>query len=205
MTVILVDYLVARQGPPPRRGLAYDYIVAGDGVYLMADNDWLDVCVPVTRCTIRGLPTFRARCVLRKGRVPTCIWQQVVQVSHAWAARGCEVLLAVTYSEAYGYRMSIPVQAVASENIVYQPAANVVLEIHSHHRYAARFSSTDDNDEQRLRVYGVVGRLNREVPEVALRVGAYGHFMPVAWETVFDGDQSDFRDAFYHQERSECL
>ena len=62
-----------------------------------------------------------------------------------------------------------------------------MLELHSHHRYPARFSATDDADEQRLCLYGVVGRLNDARPHVALRAGAYGHFLPVPWETVFAG------------------
>ena len=72
-----------------------------------------------------------------------------------------------------------------------------MLEIHSHGPHPAVFSSTDNRDEQGLRLYGVVGRLGTERPEVALRVGAYGHFLPVAWETVFDGDSGAFRDAHF--------
>ena len=47
--------------------------------------------------------------------------------------------------------------------------------------------ATDDRDEQGFRVYGVVGRLDTATPELALRVGIYGHFAPVEWSQVFDG------------------
>ena len=34
-------------------------------------------------------------------------------------------------------------------------------------------------------------------PEVALRVGVYGAFIPVPWEDVFEGGRGEFRDAHF--------
>jgi hypothetical protein len=65
------------------------------------------------------------------------------------------------------------------------------LELHSHHVLPARLSRQDDADEQRLCLYGVVGRVDPERPEIALRVGAYGHFLPVPWDSVFDVPDAD--------------
>jgi hypothetical protein len=45
-----------------------------------------------------------------------------------------------------------------------------------------------------LRLYGVVGHLDQRIPQVALRAGAYGYFMPVPWATVFDGDMDTVED-----------
>ena len=53
----MVEYLVARDGVPFRKGLAFDYVLAGDGVYLAAENDDLDVRVPIAGCDVRGLPS----------------------------------------------------------------------------------------------------------------------------------------------------
>ncbi len=58
----------------------------------------------------------------------------------------------------------------------------------------ARFSATDSADEQRLRLYGVIGRLDQSIPQVALRAGAYGYFRPVPWDAVFDGDSESIQD-----------
>jgi PRTRC genetic system protein A len=193
----LVEYLIARDGVPPRRGLAYDYVLAGDGLYLAAQNRFLDVRVPVAAATVRGLPPVYPSVTLRTGRLPHPLWQQIVAAAYTMSARGREVLLVVTYDAAAGFRLVLPPQAVGPVQVVYQPLDNVVLEIHSHHRHPARFSATDDADEQRLCLYGVLGRLDRVRPEVALRVGAYGHFLPVPWETVFTGDRSGFRDAHF--------
>ena len=81
----------------------------------------------------------------------------------------------------------IPPQAGTGSSLTYQPPPGLVAEFHSHGRHRAFFSATDDRDEQGFRVYGVVGCLDAPEPELALRVGIYGHFSPLSWSQVFDG------------------
>jgi hypothetical protein len=69
----------------------------------------------------------------------------------------------------------------------------------AHRNGAARFSSTDDRDEQRLHIYGVVGKLDELRPAVNLRAGAYGHFLPLPWSALFAGDQSRVNDVNAHR------
>jgi PRTRC genetic system protein A len=192
--VVLVDYLVARAGVPPRRGSAYDYVLAGDGLYLAAENPYLRVRAPVARCTVRGLPPIYPTFGLTHGLIPHEFWEAIVELARRWAARGTEVLAVVTYDEGCGYRLVLPHQIVGPEFVEYRPPWGPVLQIHSHRGYPARFSRTDDVDEQGLCVYGVVGHLDQPRPAVALRAGAYGHFLMVPWESVFAGDRGAFRD-----------
>ena len=120
-------------------------------------------------------------------------------LGRAFADHECEVLCAVTFDWNDGFRLVVPRQVVRRDSVSYQPPANVVLEIHSHHRYPACFSPTDDADEQRLCLYGIIGRLDSPRPEVALRVGAYGYCLPIPWETVFEGNRGVFRDAHFEE------
>ena len=191
----LVDYMIAREGLPARQGLAYDYVLAGDGLYLVAENRYLEVRVPVANAQVRGLPPIYPCCTLRAGRLPRDLWDGIVDAARLWSLYGREVLLAATFEEPSGYRLLLPEQVVGPENVFYRPPSPVVLQIHSHRHYPARFSLTDDADEQGLCLYGVLGRLDSDHPEVALRVGAYGHFLPVPWDFVFAGDLGAFRDA----------
>ncbi|MCL4371612.1 MAG: hypothetical protein M1380_12020 [Chloroflexi bacterium] len=190
----LVDYLIAREGLPARRGQAYDYVLAGDGLYLAAENRYLEVRVPVATAQVRGLPPIYPNCTLRAGRLPVDLWDRIVDAPRLWSLYGREVLLAVTFEGPSGYRFLLPQQVVGPENIFYRPPSHVVLQIHSHRNYPAHFSPTDDADEQGLCLYGVLGKLDGDCPEVALRVGAYGYFLPVPWDSVFDGDLGVFRD-----------
>jgi PRTRC genetic system protein A len=191
----LVDYLVARRGPPERSGLAYDYLLGGDGVFVASENDHLDVRVPVARGFVRGLPDLGALCTLKNGRLPISIWNDLVDTGRTWSAVGHEVLLAVVWDPPLGYRTLRPPQVVGAERVIYRPKPATVLELHSHHAHPAYFSRVDNADEQALRLYGVVGRLDRPRPEVALRVGAYGYHLPLPWDAVFAGDRGVFRDA----------
>jgi PRTRC genetic system protein A len=197
VTAALVEYLVARDGAPHRKGLAFDYLLAGDGVYLVADNEHLAVRVPIANCEIRGLPLVYPSCNLKHGRIPGWIWDAIVWAAHVGYMSGHEVLLTVRFDPSVGYRLTVPHQVAGPAHVVYRPTADAILEIHSHGPHAAAFSPTDDADEQGLRLYGVVGRLGTERPEVALRVGAYGHFLAVPWETAFQGDLGAFQDTAF--------
>jgi PRTRC genetic system protein A len=198
----LVGHLVARDGLPERRGLAYDYVVAGDGVFLATENELLSVRVPVARCAVRGLVPVYPACTLLHGRLPVHLWRDMLRLARGVAVLGREVLFTVVHDHAAaqaagaaaGYRLDVPDQVAGAARVAYRPpgpGTRVALELHSHHTLPARFSRTDDADEQRLCLYGVIGRLDRPRPEVALRVGAYGHYLPLPWESVFDGGADD--------------
>jgi PRTRC genetic system protein A len=193
----MVEYLVARDGVPFRKGLAFDYVLAGDGIYLAASNDDLDVRVPVAGCDVRGLPSVYPACNLKHGLLPEWIWDGIVWAAHAGYMVGREVLLAVTYDPSCGYRLIVPPQVAGPVSVVYRPPANAVLEIHSHGPHPAIFSTTDNRDEQGLRLYGVVGQLGTNRPTVSLRVGAYGYFLPVDWSSIFNGAPGAFRDVHF--------
>ena len=204
MSAPLVGYLVARTGLPPRSGLAYDYVLGGDGLFVAAANEHLEVRVPVASCAVRGLPPVHAACVLRHGRVPVALWHSLVADARTWALAGHEAMLAVVYEPPFGYRLLRPPQIVGATRVFYRPTAATVLEVHSHHRMAAYFSRTDNADEQGLRLYAVVGRLDAERAEVTLRVGAYGYYLPLPWEAVFEGDRGGaFRDVQFDPEPEE--
>ena len=190
----IVDYLVARAGAPEPSGAAYDYILAGDGLYLAARGRYLTVRVPVARASVRGLAVLGASLALPYGRIPLELWREVLAICRALARCEREILLTIGLTSEGGYVLRVPPQRVSRCALAYRPADNVALEIHSHHLLPARFSATDDRDEQGLRLYGVVGRLDRDLPEVSLRVGAYGHFLTVPFGAIFAGEPIGIRD-----------
>jgi hypothetical protein len=193
---VLIDYLVARHGLPPRSGLAYDYLVAGDGLFVVASSSLLEVRIPVARCRIRGLAPVFAACTLLRGRVPAGLWESILGCLRVAHTAGCEVLVGIAHDAARGYQLVLPDQAVGPMAVEYTPQDGWLLEMHSHRDGRAAFSTTDTTDEQRLRLYGVVGRLDQRRPLVALRAGAYGYFLPVPWVSVFEGDPDDVDDIY---------
>jgi PRTRC genetic system protein A len=195
----LVDYLVARNGPPPRSGAAFDYLLGGDGLFVAAENRCLRARVPVAPALVRGLPPLYAAIELRVGRLPHVLWDGII--AEMTAHQDTELLVAVMHDGA-GYRLVRPAQVVRPFRVTYRPVPDAVLDIHSHRHLPDHFSAVDDTDEQGFRLYGVVGRLGSDHPEVALRVGVYGYFLSLPWEAVFAGDIGSFRDRMTEVERT---
>lgn len=168
--------------PPPLQGGLFDYVLAADGVYVHARREELEVCFLIARCELRGveplLPQFK--CALPK--VPAEFVGAMVWDMSYWAKRGLETLWHVGHSELWpqddGWFGTEPEQhrtPGSCRPVEDHPASHerAIIEIHSHHSMAARFSSTDNKDEQGFRLYAVIGRLPA-APEIRLRVGVYG-------------------------------
>lgn len=170
---------------------------------MVSQNEFLEVRIPIAATPVRGLPPIYPSFNLKTRRLPQEIWEQIVSVAQAWAQHGQEVMLSVTYETRHGYQLLVPRQLTGPASVVYCPRNRTVLEIHSHHQFPARFSAIDDTDEQRLCLYGVIGCLDQERPEVALRVGAYGYFRPVPWDSVFMGENGSFRDVHTEPDEQE--
>ena len=60
------------------------------------------------------------------------------------------------------------------------------MDIHSHNTMRAFFSQVDDRDEKATRLYTVVGRLDRCIPEVRTRISNGGKFLEIDPAEVFE-------------------
>ncbi len=181
----IVDYLIARDKLPPPSGLAYDYVLAREGLYLGAENEHLVACIPIASAEVRGLVPIEPYVQLKHGKLPVYLWERFARLARAFAVHHAEVLAVITFTPDLGYELRVPPQRVSASRIVYEPLSDTVLELHSHHVLPAFFSHTDDADEVGLCLYGVVGSLDRQLAELRFRVGAYGYFWPVAFTEVF--------------------
>ena len=64
-----------------------------------------------------------------------------------------------------------------------------MMDIHSHASFSAFFSGTDNRDELGIRLYMVIGNLDKEIHSVAFRAGLAGNFGKVSVEDVFDNTE----------------
>jgi PRTRC genetic system protein A len=174
-------------------------VLGGDGLFITAASPVLRARIPVASVAIRGLPSLYASVELCRGRLPHLLWEHLIAEILAHTER--EVFQAVRH-DGISYQLVRTAQVAGPVRVRYRPVAGAVMELHSHGHYPARFSAVDDADEQGFRIYGVVGRLGTAWPEVALRVGLYGHFLPLTWEAVFAGDIGVFRDRVVDAERA---
>ena len=73
-----------------------------------------------------------------------------------------------------------------------EDANMLILDIHSHNTMGAFFSGTDNADEKEARVYGVIGKLNQEWPEMKFRAGdGTGKWIELNMFDVFETPDTD--------------
>src|SRR6266567_2265885 len=218
-------HLVAHAGPPEQLGLIADIVLDRAGIYLAASTPNLAIRVRLARAVVPDLPVVPMGATLTQGPIDSGIWDALVQ--RARAAMPDEVLLAIIAREpadgelfvaaAGPYTLVEPqldetgtgdwrAQQASGCAVRATPIPDAVVEVHSHHAMRAYFSATDDRDETARRVYGVIGRLDGERPEIALRVatGCKPHAVEsVPFAQVFAADLGAFRDVHFPSEGAE--
>ena len=178
-----VGYLInSLTGIEGESGVFYDYIMAADGTYLRAQNQFLVVTVCIAPCEIRGLAPLKEDIQILKGKIPLHLLNLALLM--LIAKPDTEQYLAITWEN--GYSVKTTSQQATAVSVTYETMPNTVLEIHSHTgEVPAHFSPIDDGDEQGLCIYAVVAGLRDLCPTVELRLGIYGYFLPIERNEVF--------------------
>jgi len=178
-----VGYLLnTKEGLTGEAGLYYDYIFARTGVFIRARNPLLRATLRINYAEIRGLRPLYEDLELVHGKIPHTLYD--LALSALVASCPLEQYLAVTWDGQY--HLTTPTQSGKPAEVKYERVSSTILDIHSHGTMGAFFSGIDDADEQGLRLYMVVGELDTLIPEVKMRLGAYGHFAPVTRKDIFD-------------------
>jgi len=174
-------------------GLAYTYVMSGNGLWLEAQNDLLKARVLLADIEVRGLALLEPELVLKHGRVPNAVWRSLVAIcAKVYPVEFFGVLRWVTNDS---YWILIPEQRGSRASVTYTPVEGAVLEVHSHPDMAAFFSGTDDADEQGFKLYAVLGpRGQSGCGEVHIGLGIYGYFIDVPWGQVFEGSLEGWED-----------
>jgi PRTRC genetic system protein A len=178
-----VGYLLnMKEGLEGEPGLFYNYILARNGLFVRGESPLLEATVCITAADIRGLSPVTEEAILKRGLIPRCLYD--LTLSLLMAERYHERYLAVTWEGEY--RLRAPPQSADAGSVRYEAVSSTVLDIHSHGSMRPFFSLIDNQDEQGLKLYMVVGKLDTLFPEVEMRVGVYGYFAPVQIGEVFN-------------------
>lgn len=192
---MFVDYLFAKSAlPPVPEHLLYQYVVAANGVFVRAWRPGLSAMIPINAMEsfygdgIRGLVEVRPY-VLLESQVPARLTHAIFQRAYKEIDR--EILFYLSggsRSLNQPWRVTIPQQVAgpASVQAVHDAGADTLIELHSHNRMKAFFSSTDDREERcGFRIYAVIGNLGGKRPEIRVRVGIHGYFWTIPAASVF--------------------
>jgi PRTRC genetic system protein A len=193
----LVTYHIHKREPlPPNDALAYQYILAGNGLFIRAETHFFDALLPIAPCAVRGLAPLRQQFRLKVPRVPTRLLDTIL--ADARRARrpsgdkeGLNEVLYQFHHHGRTVQVKKPPQRTGPGSVtaVTDSAPTILCDLHSHGNMAAFWSRTDDTDEQSARLFAVIGRLDTE-PEIRLRVGLYGYWRPLPVTAVFTGSSS---------------
>ncbi len=164
------------------RGSCFNYILAGNGVFIEAESPVIAARIPVAVVEIRGLPALEPKVSLTYGSIPERFWDLALDMflGNKEIEQYCGVIAHA------GYHFYVPEQEKKEASVKFQMATGVVIDLHSHGHMRAGFSTKDNEDELGLKLYGVVGSLD-ETPVVKFRVGVYGYFMELRWNDIFSG------------------
>jgi PRTRC genetic system protein A len=183
-----IDYHIYTDQEIPAPGL-YAYLLAGNGVIKLAETTHFRVAAPIYSglSIVAGLPDYPIGLELKVPRIPAR-WLHSV-LDHALnCGRHIEQMYHFHWWESAEWRVSAPRQQAGAGRVSYHGGDDptIALDLHSHHAMNAFFSLTDDDDEQGLRLYGVIGRIY-DRPELRLRVGVYGDWLELDPLDLFDG------------------
>lgn len=162
-----------------------EYVVAGNGLFVRAEDSRMEACVQIAEATIRGLDEVRPFVRLKIPRVPGSYLRAILKSARAHMPN--EAMYQLTFDPSEGWHCHMPTQLADGLSINYADESLAVIDLHSHNSMPAFFSETDNGDEQGFRFYCVIGKLDTATPEIACRVGVYGHHCPVSVKTIFEG------------------
>ncbi len=157
------------------QAIGYDYVLGSGGVYVQSQSTDLVARVAVAPGSIRGLGPVTEKLALTHGPIPAYLLEWGLR----WfrEAPSTERFFAVRW-DGDAYRVVVPEQNGTTSSLTDRPPAGAIAEFHSHGRGRAFFSTTDNEDEQGFRIYGVAGRLDTPQPELSLRVGGLWPLRP---------------------------
>ncbi len=204
----LVTYHIHKNKPlPANNALAYQYILAGNGVFIRNNGphvprlrgdrfftgagSFFSALVTVKRCTIRGLAPLKPQFCLHVPKLPSTLLQSILtDAKCSCAPRNKQILHEALYHFHHlGHTVRVkkrPQQAtVTTVQTEGDGGTDVICDLHSHGRMPPFWSDTDNRDELGSRLYAVIGRVDSDQPEIKLRVGVYGHWLPLPITAVF--------------------
>ena len=187
----LVTYHIHRAEPlPPNDALAYQYVLAGNGLFIRAETRFFAACIPIAAAVVRGLPLLAAQFQLRVPRLPARLLEAIL--ADARRARRSDGAFneALYQFHHHGQTVQVtkPPQRATGVSVLAagDNAPTVFYDLHSHGAMAAFFSAADNADEQGARLYAVIGKVDT-TPEIRLRVGVFGYWQPLPVTAVFAG------------------
>jgi PRTRC genetic system protein A len=185
---VFTNYIIAREDalPPIDPSSLFEYVLAGNGLFVRARRKELEAMIPVVRCEVRGLKEVHPFVRMGCGKIPLNLTQAILDEFERDLPN--ESLVWLQLNE--GRLKVIKPPQVRNEISVhpvdpYDPNGKAAfMDVHSHNTMEPYFSTDDDRDETGFRIFAVMGLLDKR-PCVTARIGIYGYYWHLDAESVF--------------------
>lgn len=186
----------------------YQYVIAGNGVFVLARSRDVEACLPLAIGSLPGLVSCTPGVHFLHPRVPARLVENLFARARAACLFEAQERLFYLLWEG-GWRLHEPAQVATEWSVQANHATSesftAALEGHSHHRASAFFSAGDDTselDNGGCRLFFVLGRIV-EQPEILVRfcVHGYGWVLPASlFFEVPQGVRDALPDASWKEE-----
>jgi PRTRC genetic system protein A len=184
---------------PPIAAAGFEYVIAAGGLYIRAEDSRMEAMVQVAPATLQGLAGVETYARLKIPRAPASLLYSIEASArrHLPAEQMYQL-----FWDGDEWVCRAPSQLATPTSVQFAEAGAPVIDLHSHGLMHAFFSQTDDQDEQGLRFYLVIGNLDtRHWSTILARVGVYGHHQYVPVDMLFQcpsgTNSGPFFDLYY--------
>jgi len=182
----LVGHRIAVSENEPIEAALFEYLLAGNGLFVRAKRGEFAVSLPLSIQNISGLPTASVGISWTKPRIPALLWQQVLQHArqmHSSSSFKEEVYLIYwdkvlsDWQWLASGRESNWSSTIADDTL--PEYAECCIELHTHPPGALNFSGADDADELgKFRIFAILIDVH-DKPKIRFRCGVYDHLIPI--------------------------
>lgn len=182
-----VEHLIAENENPPVKAIKYDYLLAGNGLFIRAKRKEFSVCLPLNQTSVKGLPHVKSEIVWHMPRIPSRIWEEILKNARGASdsAEFKEDVYVVYWHEKNSVwdwknigKTRNYASTIADDTL--EEYKDACLEIHTHPRGATYFSQMDDADEQgKFRIFGILIDIHSQNPQLRFRCGIYDYLVNI--------------------------
>lgn len=189
-----VEHLIVKDEVPPLQAIKFDYLLAGNGLFIRAKRKEFSVCLPLCKVSVKRLAHATSQIIWHKPPIPSRIWQEILEnVREDSGSLEFKEDVYVVYCHEKNVKWQWKnigkkrnfASTIADDSLVEYGEA--CLEIHTHPPKAIHFSQMDDRDEQgKFRLFGILIDVHESHPKVRFRCGIYDHFVQIP--TLYIGE-----------------
>ncbi len=199
----LVGHRIAASENDPIDAALFEYLLAGNGLFLRAKRREFAVSLPLRMQKVSGLPNTSIGISWARPRLTASLWQEILlhaQQKHTSSNFKEEVYL-IYWDRVLGSwqwrasgREHTWASTVADDTL--PEYADCCIELHTHPPGALHFSRADDRDELgKFRMFAILIDVH-DKPKIRFRCGVYDHLIsiPAAWIGEMPGGIIDLNE-----------